>query len=70
MRNGKLAAATGLLALLLGGTEFLRAEEPLSWQGVLTYENDPGAAATLGASPIPYRHCVYYYSKGKPVDRR
>ena len=30
---------------------------------VLTYENDPGAAAALGTTPIPYRHCVYYYAK-------
>jgi len=30
---------------------------------VLTYENDPVAARTLGMRPIPYRHCVYYYAK-------
>ena len=39
----------------------IRFQKSCRW--VLTYENDPGAANALGTSPIPYRHCVYYYAK-------
>ena len=34
-----------------------------SCKWVLTWANDGWAADRLGDSPIPYRHCVYYYSK-------
>jgi len=34
-----------------------------SCKWLLTWENDGWAVAKLGESPIPYRHCVYYYSK-------
>lgn len=30
---------------------------------LITYRNDPAAMNHLGDNPIPYRHCVYYYSK-------
>ena len=34
-----------------------------SCRWVLTYENDKGAAKSMGTTPIIFRHCVYYYSK-------
>ncbi|MCY2990491.1 MAG: DUF2961 domain-containing protein [Planctomycetota bacterium] len=39
----------------------IRFQKSCRW--LLTYENDAGAAQALGAIPIPYRHCVYYYAK-------
>ena len=44
----------------------VRFQKSCHW--VLTYENDPRAVANLGTDPIPYRHCVYYYSKDQGVD--
>lgn len=34
-----------------------------SCKWVLTWANDGWAADKLGDTPIPYRHCVYYYTK-------
>ncbi|MEI6654971.1 MAG: DUF2961 domain-containing protein [Verrucomicrobiota bacterium] len=34
-----------------------------SCKWLLTWENDGWAVDKLGDSPIPYRHCVYYYAK-------
>lgn len=34
-----------------------------SCRWLLTWENDGWAVDKLGDSPIPYRHCVYYYAK-------
>jgi hypothetical protein len=39
----------------------IRFQKSCRW--MLTFENDPGASGALGATPIPYRHCVYYYAK-------
>ncbi|MHB1038597.1 MAG: DUF2961 domain-containing protein [Pirellulales bacterium] len=38
----------------------IRFQKSCRW--VLTYQNDPGAARALSATPVPYRHCVYYYA--------
>jgi hypothetical protein len=48
----------GVVSLLDDAIRFQK-----SCRGELTYKNDRGAAEDLGANPIPYRHCVYYYSK-------
>jgi len=44
-----------------------RSRDAISFQKsckwVLTWANDRGNARILGDAPIPYRHCVYYYSK-------
>ena len=34
-----------------------------SCKWIMTWENDRWAADKLADSPIPYRHCVYYYAK-------
>jgi len=38
-----------------------------SCKWVLTYLTDPWTIKTLGDTPVPYRHCVYYYSKPQPA---
>ncbi|MCX6874393.1 MAG: DUF2961 domain-containing protein [Verrucomicrobia bacterium] len=37
-----------------------------SCRWILTWANDGWAATALGTTPIPYRHCVYYYSNATP----
>lgn len=54
-------AGSRTAALRCRTDDAIRFQKSCRW--VLTYENDRGAAANLGADPIPYRHCVYYYSK-------
>lgn len=39
-----------------------------SCKWVLTYLTDPSTIKTLGGTPVPYRHCVYYYSKPQPAE--
>ena len=36
-----------------------------SCKWILTYLTDPWAIKAMGDAPVPYRHCVYYYSKQK-----
>lgn len=37
-----------------------------SCRWVLTFAHDPWARDTLGDTPVPFRHCVYYYSNDLP----
>ncbi len=41
--------------------DVIRFKDSCKW--VLTYANDQGAVRGMGSTPIPYRHCVYYYTK-------
>jgi hypothetical protein len=54
-------AGSRVAALRCRVEDAIRFQKSCRW--VLTYANDPGAARALGAAPIPYRHCVYYYAK-------
>ena len=62
LRNEKVGAAGSRVAVLR-----CRSQDAISFRKscrwVLTWANDAWAAEKLGDSPIPYRHCVYYYSK-------
>jgi hypothetical protein len=62
LRNEKMGAAGSLVAVLrCRSRDAISFRESCRW--VLTWANDAWAAEKLGDSPIPYRHCVYYYSK-------
>jgi hypothetical protein len=39
-----------------------------SCKWVLTYLTDPATIKTLGNTPVPYRHCVYFYAKSQPAE--
>ena len=62
LRNEKVGTAGSRVAVLR-----CRSLDPISFgkscRWVLTWANDGWAAEKLGDSSIPYRHCVYYYSK-------
>ncbi|MEI8043870.1 MAG: DUF2961 domain-containing protein [Verrucomicrobiota bacterium] len=62
LRNEAVGAAGSRVAVLR-----CRSQDAISFRKsckwVLTWANDPGTVRALGDSPIPYRHCVYYYSK-------
>ena len=62
LRNEKVGAAGSRVAVLrCRSGDAISFRKSCSW--VLTWANDGWAAEKLGDSPIPYRHCVYYYSK-------
>jgi hypothetical protein len=62
LRNERVGAAGSRVAVLR-----CRSRDAISFgkscRWVLTWVNDGWAAEMLGDSPIPYRHCVYYYSR-------
>jgi len=55
-------AGARIAALRCRTNDAIRFRNSCRW--ILTYENDPAAIEVLGNSPIPYRHCVYYYRPG------
>jgi hypothetical protein len=62
LRNEKVGAAGSRVAVLrCRSLDAISFRKSCRW--VLTWANDAWAAEKLGDSPIPYRHCVYYYSK-------
>jgi hypothetical protein len=62
LRNEKVGASGSRVAVLrCRSGDAISFEKSCNW--VLTWANDGWAAEKLGDSPIPYRHCVYYYSK-------
>jgi hypothetical protein len=62
LRNEKVGAAGSRVAVLRSRSQDAISFRKSCWW-VLTWANDGWAAEKLGDSPIPYRHCVYYYSK-------
>jgi len=64
LRNEKIGQEGSRIAVLR-----CRSRDAISFRNsckwVLTWANDAWAASKLGDSPIPYRHCVYYYSQPK-----
>jgi len=54
-------AGSRIAALRCRVEDAIRFQKSCRW--VLTYANDPGAMIALGTTPVPYRHCVYYYAK-------
>jgi hypothetical protein len=62
LRNEEVGAGGSRVAVLR-----CRSRDAISFlkscKWVLTWANDGWAVDRLGDSPIPYRHCVYYYSK-------
>jgi hypothetical protein len=61
LRNEKVGAAGSRVAVLrCRSRDAISFRKSCKW--VLTWENDGWAVDKLGDSPIPYRHCVYYYS--------
>jgi hypothetical protein len=62
LRNEKVGAAGSRVAVLrCRSRDAISFRKSCRW--VLTWANDGWAAEKLGGSPIPYRHCVYYYSE-------
>ena len=62
LRNEKVGAAGSRVAVLrCRSRDAISFRKSCKW--VLTWENDGWAVQALGDSPIPYRHCVYYYSQ-------
>lgn len=62
LRNEKVGAAGSRVAVLrCRSRDAISFRKSCKW--ILTWENDTWAADRLGDSPIPYRHCVYYYAK-------
>src|ERR1039458_6911986 len=67
LRNEKVGAAGSRVAVLrCRSQDAISFRKSCSW--VLTWANDGWAAEKLGDSPIPYRHCVYYYSKDRSEE--
>jgi hypothetical protein len=62
LRNETLGAAGSRIAVMrCRSRDAVSFRKSCKW--LLTWENDRWAADKLGDAPIPYRHCVYYYSK-------
>jgi hypothetical protein len=62
LRNEAVGAGGSRVAVLrCRSRDAISFKKACKW--VLTWANDGWAVQALGDSPIPYRHCVYYYSK-------
>ncbi len=62
LRNEALDATGSRIAVLRCRTQdTISFRKSCKW--LLTWENDGWASDKLGDAPIPYRHCVYFYSK-------
>jgi hypothetical protein len=61
LRNDSGANESLIAVLRCRNRDAISFRKSCKW--LLTWENDHGAANRLGESPIPYRHCVYYYAK-------
>ena len=62
LRHEKVGAAGSRVAVLrCRSRDALSFRQSCRW--VLTWANDGWAVQKLGDSPIPYRHCVYYYAQ-------
>lgn len=61
IRREELKPVGSLIAALrCRTTDAISFQRSCKW--VLTYAHDPSAQKQLGKTPVPYRHCVYYYS--------
>ena len=62
LRNEKVGSNGSRIAVLrCRNRDAISFRKSCKW--LLTWENDGWAVDKLGDSPIPYRHCVYYYAK-------
>lgn len=62
LRNEKVGPAGSRVAVLrCRSRDAVSFKKSCKW--ILTWENDGWAVDKLGDSPIPYSHCVYYFSK-------
>jgi hypothetical protein len=62
LRNEKVGANGSRIAVLrCRNRDAVSFRKSCKW--LLTWQNDGWAVDKLGDSPIPYRHCVYYYAR-------
>ena len=62
LRNEKVGTGGSRIAVLrCRSRDAVSFRKSCKW--ILTWANDGWAVDKLGSSPIPFRHCVYYYAK-------